>query len=792
MTLIYVAAAWSAGILPAYALSPPWQVLLLVGLLGLVGWIGWGGSPRTRLLLACVFILALGAARMEIARPRFDAHSPATYNDAGRVVLERVVAGEPDERETYTLLRLRADHLTLPDGRTLPVEGLALVRVDPYPAFAYGDRLRVTGLLETPPEGEDFSYRDYLARQGIHSLVRRARAVRVGAGEGNPLYAALLALKQRAKGVIGAILHEPAASLLTGILLGVESGIPTDLEEAFSVTGTSHIIAISDFNITIIAGVFAGLSRRLVGRRHATWVAIGGVVVYTLFVGASAAVVRAAIMGVLYLLGRHIGRETFAPVSLSTAAVVMTAINPYVLWDIGFQLSFGATVGLLLYAAPLERWAEHLLGRCLSPKDARRVVGWLSDALLVTLAAQLTTTPILLYYFRRLSLVTLLTNLLILPAQPGVMIWGGLATVAGLVWLPLGRVLGWVAWLFLTYTIETVRITARAPFAWVDLGRVEGWTVWAYYVLLGSLTWWGYQSPQRRGALLTRARAVWNGLTGRLGDRIAFSASVLLLLLGVIAWRTLPDGRLHVAFLDTGGDTVFVRTPSGRQVLIGGGPSASRLLDRLGRRMPFWDHDLDLVVLTHPDDDVLAGLIPVLERYEVERVIVPRVECHTHLCARWEEVLEDSGAQVLPGQAGLRIWLDEGVLLTVLHPGPDLFGRGSNFNDNSVVVRLDHGSVCFLLTGDAGPAVEGRLVAEGAWLRCDVLKAARYGDGSATTEPFLAAVDPRVVVIPAQEGVPFRQPDREMLDRLEGRRVVRTDKDGPVEVVSDGAGWEVK
>jgi len=792
MTLVYVAAAWSAGILLAHVLSPSWQVLLLVALTGLIGLIGWGSSARARLLFGCLLALTLGAARMEIARPRFDSRSLATYNDVGRVTLEGVVVGEPDERETYTLLRLRADHLTLPDGRTLPVEGLALVRVDPYPAFAYGDRLRVVGLLETPPEGEDFSYRDYLARQGIHSLVRRARAVRVGAGEGNPLYAALLALKQRAKGVIGAILHEPAASLLTGILLGVESGIPADLEKAFSATGTSHIVAISGFNITIIAGVFAGLSRRLVGRQRATWVAIGGVVVYTLFVGASAAVVRAAIMGVLYLLGKHLGRETFAPVSLSAAAVVMTAINPYVLWDIGFQLSFAATVGLLLYAAPLERWAERLLSRYLSPRDARRVVGWLSEALLVTLAAQLTTTPIILYYFRRLSLIALLTNLLVLPAQPGVMVWGGLATVAGLIWLPPGRVLGWVAWLFLTYTIETVRITARAPFAWVDLGRVEGWTVWAYYVLLGLLTWWGYQDPRRRADLLTRAKAVWSGLIGRLGDRVALSVSTLLLLLGVIAWRALPDGRLHVAFLDTGGDTVFVRTPSGRQVLIGGGPSPSRLLDRLGRRMPFWDHGLDLVVLTHPDDDVLAGLIPVLERYEVERVIVPGLECYTHLCARWEEVLGDSGAQVLRGEAGLRIWLDEGVLLTVLHPGPNPFGEGSNFNDNSVVMRLDHGSVCFLLTGDAGPAVEGRLVAEGAWLRCDVLKAARYGDAAATTEPFLAAVDPQVVVIPAQEGVPFRQPDRETLDRLEGRRVYRTDRDEMVEVVSDGVGYEVE
>ena len=791
MTLVYLAVAWLAGIGLARVFSPPWQVLLLLGLVGLVGLIGWEGSRRTRLLFTCALALALGAARLLLSFPHFDDHSLATYNDVGRVALEGVVAAEPDERERYTNLRLRAEHLTLPDGRELEVTGLALVKVERYPAFAYGDRLRVVGLLETPPEWEEFSYRDYLARQGVYSLVRQARATRIGGGEGNPLYAGLLALKRRAQTVIATILHEPAASLLTGILLGIESGIPADLMEDFSATGTTHIIAISGFNITIIAGIFAGLSRRMVGRKWATWIAIGGVALYTLFVGGSAAVVRAAIMGSLYLWGKHLGRPTFAPASLAGAAILMTALNPLVLWDVGFQLSFAATVGLILYTDPLERGAVRLLSRITSREQARRTVGWLSEALLVTLAAQLTTTPLILYYFRRLSLVTLLTNLLILPVQPAVMIWGGLATLAGLVWLPAGRLLGWVAWLPLTYTIEAVRLTARAPYAWVDLARVEGWMVWGFYGLLGGVTWWGYQSADRRAALRERARALWRSLTGRLSDRAMLTASALLLLLATAAWRALPDGRLHVAFLDVGeGDAVFIRTPSGRQVLIDGGPSPSRLLAHLGRRLPFWDHTLDLVILSHPDDDVLAGLIPVLERYRVENVVERDLGCRTHLCARWREAVERSGAQVWRGEAGLQFRLDEGLLLTVLYPGPGEID--ASYNDRSLVLRLDYGKVCFLLPGDVGAAVEGRMVAEGAWLDCTVLRAAHHGDEGSTTEPFLAAVDPEVVVISVGAENRFRHPHREMLDRLgEGVLVYRTDRDGTVEVVSDGRGYRV-
>ena len=368
-------------------------------------------------------MLALGAGRLLLAVPHFDETSLATYNDIGWVTLKGIVAGEPDEREHYTNLRVQVERLTLPDGTELEVEGLALINASRYLQHDYGDRVRIEGLLETPPIFEEFSYREYLARQGIHSLIRRAQVERKEGGQGNPLYAALLTLKARAQSTIASILPEPQAALLTGILLGVETGIPADLMDDFSATGTTHIIAISGFNITIIASIFAGLAQRLFDKRRAVWVAITGVVVYTIFVGASAAVVRAALMGILYLWGRHLGRPTFAPVSLAAAAIGMTALNPYTLWDAGFSLSFAATVGLVLYAEPLERGFERALARFTSTERAQKAVGLISEALLVTLAAQITTAPLILAYFRRLSLVTLLTNFLILPAQSYLMIY---------------------------------------------------------------------------------------------------------------------------------------------------------------------------------------------------------------------------------------------------------------------------------------------------------------------------------------------------------------------------------
>ena len=628
MTLVTVAVAWLAGIALAKAVDLPWQVLPVVGLAAFLGLLLWRTDARVRWAASCALVLALGAGRFLLAVPHFDERSLATYNDAGWITLEGVVVGEPDERERHTNLRVRAERLVLPDGVEITVDGLALVKAKRYPQRRYGDRVRIEGFLETPPVLEEFSYREYLARQGVYSLIERAQVTLLAERQASSLLHHLFVLKRYAHATIGRILPEPQASLLTGILLGVETGIPDDLMDDFSATGTTHIIAISGFNITIIAGIFAGLARRLFGQRRATWVAIAGVAVYTVFVGASAAVVRAALMGVLYLWAQHLGRASYAPVSLAAAAVVMTALNPHTLWDVGFQLSVAATAGLVLYTGPLERAFERALTRVTSAERARQIVELASEAVLVTLAAQITTLPIILHHFGRLSLVTLLTNLLILPVQSYVMIFGGIATLLGLVVRPLGPVVGWIAWVFLTYTIETVRLTAWVPHASVPV-QMNGWMVFTYYAILGGLTWWLAQPGERR-------RELWDGLTYWFSSRAEAKALVgaagILSILALFAWRGLPDGRLHVVFLDVGqGDAIFIQTPSGKQMLIDGGPSERVLLSQLGRQMPFWDRTLDVMLLTHPDSDHVTGLVPVLERYWVETVIHRQVELDSEI-----------------------------------------------------------------------------------------------------------------------------------------------------------------
>jgi competence protein ComEC len=228
-------------------------------------------------------------------------------------------------------------------------------------------------------------------------------------------------------------------SLLAGILLGVENGIPQRVQQAFQDTGTAHIIAISGFNISIISALFASLFILLLGKRR-RWLAAGLSLVviafYAVLVGAGASVVRAAIMGGLTLFAVQLGRRQDGLNSLAFVAALMVLFNPILLWDVGFQLSFMATLGLVLYAGPLSQAFTRLASARLPQATVERLTHPVGEYFLFTLAALLTTLPVTVYHFQRLSLSSLVANPLVLPAQPPVMVLGGLAVLLGLIFQP--------------------------------------------------------------------------------------------------------------------------------------------------------------------------------------------------------------------------------------------------------------------------------------------------------------------------------------------------------------------
>jgi competence protein ComEC len=263
--------------------------------------------------------------------------------------------------------------------------------------------------------------------------------------------------------------------------------------------------------------------------------------------------------------------------------------------------------------------------------------------------------------------------------------------------------------------------------------------------------------------------------------------AIVLALASVLVWLVIlgsPGDRLSVTFLDVGqGDAILIRSPSGHNILVDGGPSGEAITAALGRHLPFWDRHLHLVVLTHPDQDHLAGLVTVLERYDVDQVLAPALADDSATVRAWQEAIAAKDIPQREAFAGQWLDLGDGARLSVVCPPPEALAAE---DDSSLVLKVSLGEAAFLLTGDIGAETEASLVSNHADLRAPVLKVAHHGSRTSTSTAFLAAVEPLTAVISVGEDNGYGLPALETLDRLGKRPVFRTDRHGDVEMSTDG------
>jgi competence protein ComEC len=659
--LLWLSAAFLVGLLVAAWAVLPWTVwgVLAVAAAGL-SFLERRVRGRTpsiidRWLRGCPLPLLLvlaallgGAARYAATRPVVTPGDLAWYNGQGEFEVQGKVVSPPEQRPESTRLRIQVQSLSAvvdgqSSGEKLLVSGLLLADVPPLSGpWRFGDILRVRGTLDAPSTGQGFSYREFLARQGIFSQLSAWSAPHFEAhGAVNPVLVVLFDLRQRAYEVTNRIFPQPEGALLSGILLGLDQDLPVNLAEAYKATGTAHIIAISGFNISILAGLFAGLFTRLLGRFLTRWwaalAAALSIAAYTLLVGAEPAVVRAAIMGGLAIFGRELGRKSAGLNVLGFSAAVMAALNPDILWNPSFQLSFGATLGLVLYADPLQEGFRKLASAHLPAPVVKRLVGPFGEYVLFTLAAQITTLPILVYHFQRLSISALLANPLVLPPQPLVMILSGVAVIVGLIWLPLGQIVAYAAWPLAAYTNRMVELLARLPGGSIRLTEVPlAWLV-LFYGLLFAVT-----LAAKRGNL-----------------QAALKSSIVLTAAGlaaVLAWqmaRSAPDGRLHLALLSLeGGTPVFVQGPGGRSLLVNAAYPAP-LSDALGQRVSPFRRELDGLVLSKAQAGRgWSGLPSELLRFPAAWAAAPESLWQGQVGSEIEKQLVETGVETLNLESG--------------------------------------------------------------------------------------------------------------------------------------------
>ena len=785
MRLISLSVAWVVGVLLGSMVSLPLlaPVLLSAVTLAVVLWrrrkglFLWGGLSLVTLLSG------LNWYDVAVSEPNLQDFS------GQRVVMEGEVSRDTQYSGGGAWMGVSVKRVWVGDCPS-KASGKVVVYTEPVPWYSQGDVLRITGEVESLCEISNPGYRAFLERQGYVGTVADSAQIELVQRSW------LFAFRNRLAGSISTALAEPQASLAEGLLLGIRSHMPDELRTDFSRTGTSHLLAISGFNLAVIGGAILSAAAWVFGRQRPVYLVVTLAIVwlYSALTGMQPPVFRSAIMFSLVLAALWVGRPGSALTALCFAGAIMVGLDPRVLWDVSFQLSFMAVAGLILVQPPLQQWGDrvipegHWVSFIVKPVFSNFTVG---------LAAIVATLPLMVYYFQSFSLVglpaTVVASAFVTPAT---MLAGGTALL-GLFAPPLAWVVGWVASFFLMCITATVEWFGRLPFASIETGSVSGAVAWVYYVALLAIIWRGRLRLVATAPVRLLGRLFnWSCKTAyrlpkkRTAGALAVCAAVIW-----VAVVVLPDTKLTVSFLDVGqGDAIVIKTPAGQQILIDGGPNPDTVCQQLGKSLPFWDKRLDMVVLTHSDDDHLVGLMGVLHHYRVGHVLESGYG-EGPVYREWLTEVEKKEIDWILARAGERIDLGEGIVLEVIYPREDLLeGTESKANSNSLVLRLVWNKVSFLLTGDADDAAEQDMMYEGVLrgLDCTVLKVGHHGSKYSTSAGFVAVVDPQAAVISVGEDNTFGHPSDETLSRLNGVDVYRTDECGTITFSTDGERLWVK
>ncbi len=687
---------------------------------------------------------------------RLSVAGPSAESVAWLVGSERVVEGTVTSRDVGEMSqRLTLDRLVI-DGKQ--VEDHILLTMPTYPRLMPGDRTSLVCELESPKAIEGFAYDRYLAARDIYAICRTYISPTVITSINLSLFDRLGRGREWMIDHIERTFGEPHAALLSGLLLGT-SRFSDAWTDRFAITGTSHIVAASGYNVSIVAKLLmAGLIFVGLWRRQAFFMVLVGLVIYAILAGAEAPVIRAAIMGALVLLAEHLGRRTSLRNIFLLVIVGMLMFEPRLLRDdIGFQLSALSTLGLLLFTPLISRQLAFVPN-----------TGGVREALSSTLAATLATLPLIIMSFGQLSLIAPLSNLLVLPFVPYIMAAGAVVLIVSLVSTSVAAIVGLPAWLGLTTVSSIILVLADLPLASLPFEGGRVWLVLAALVIsVLSVTW----LSRRPASTIESVMPAWATMSG----------AVVIILFLVIARQVNATSAKPVTVwvFDVGqGDAIYIDGP-GRDILIDGGPS-NVVIEKLTAVLPPWDRTLDAILLTHGDADHVTGLNDVVRRFDVSTVYTSGA---LHHGVQANEFLT-SVDQTFVAQGGT-IDLGHEVKLEVLWPDASVQGMAEkNANDQSVITLLKYGETSVLLTGDAPSSVEASIETS----HVDVFKVGHHGSDTSTSQVFLDAVTPDIAVISVGADNDYGHPTPFVIDRLQrvGAEIFRTDQGGDVRIETDG------
>lgn len=670
----------------------------------------------------------------------------------------------------------------------------------------YGDMIKIEGEFLEPNQRRNyggFDYSEYLKTQKIYGTVKPEKIEIIEKNQSNKILTLSNNINLKIKENIEKIVPTRYSALFNGLILGETKNIEENIKEDFEIANISHVLAISGMHITYIIIGLELLLKKLIGKNKTRIITLIILILYMLITGFTPSVVRASIMGIIVTISKMIHKKNDIWTSISFSLLILLIYNPFLITNVGLQLSYLGTIGIILFNKNVHTFLRNIKirNRKIKYRINRKLIiaiDKIKEMLAVTLSAQIAILPIMFINFNSLGIYFFISNILVSIIIGPIIIIGFICVIISFLSIEISKFIS----IFLTLGLELliqISQVSKLPFSKIYVVTPKIWQIIIYYFLVIVVNKI-YKSIHNKKRNMTDIRiknliAVLKYKCNQKKKKILKISIILIALIIIIS--NFPQ-NLKIHFVDVGqGDCTFIVTPENKTILIDGGGSSLQSYD-VGEStlIPYildrGHTKIDYIFISHFDQDHVGGILTVLEELQVGQVFIAKQKEDSENYQKFRKIVQDKKIKVKILKMGDKISINKNLYFDIIWPGSQLIGENS-INNNSLIIKLNYKEYSMLFTGDIEKIAEDEILKKyknKSTLKSDILKVAHHGSKTSTTEEFLKKVNPKIALIGVGENNMFGHPNNQVLEILDNNDIItyRTDKCGEISITLNRKG----